>query len=81
MSKQNMPSEELVKITMAALEEIKTTDITMIDVKNKTNITDFIMIANGNSNHQVKSLMKNVLEKVKEQDVHPIDNEGLDNGE
>ena len=36
MSKQNMPSDELVKIAVAALEEIKATDITVIDVKDKT---------------------------------------------
>ena len=47
MSKQNMPSDELVKIAVAALEEIKATDITVIDVKDKTSITDFMVIASG----------------------------------
>ena len=47
MSKQNMPSDELVKIAVAALEEIKATDITVIDVKEKTSITDFMVIASG----------------------------------
>ena len=52
MSKQNMPSDELVKIAVAALEEIKATDITVIDVKDKTSITDFMVIASGSSSRR-----------------------------
>ena len=81
MSKQNMPSDELVKIAVAALEEIKATDITVIDVKDKTSITDFMVIASGTSSRHVKSMANEVLEKVKEQGVRPIGSEGLDGGE
>ena len=52
-----------------------------IDVKDKTSITDFMVIASGSSSRQVKSLVENVLEKVKEQGVRPIGSEGLDGGE
>ena len=81
MSKQNMPSDELVKIAVAALEEIKATDITVIDVKDKTSITDFMVIASGTSSRHVKSMANEVLEKIKEQGVRPIGSEGLDGGE
>lgn len=79
--KQTMQSEELVKIAVAALEDLKAQDITTIDVRGKTSITDFMVIASGTSSRQVKALVDNVLEKVKEQGVRPLGSEGLEGGE
>ncbi|HLD66070.1 MAG TPA: ribosome silencing factor [Pseudomonas sp.] len=76
-----MPSEDLVKLAIAALEDIKAQDIVTIDVREKTSITDFMVIASGTSNRHVKSLVDNVLEKVKEKGVRPLGSEGLDTGE
>ncbi|WPC07195.1 ribosome silencing factor [Pseudomonas sp. MBLB4123] len=76
-----MRSDELVKLAIAALEDIKAQDITTIDVRDKTSITDFMVIASGTSSRHVKSLVDNVLEKVKEQGVRPLGSEGLDSGE
>lgn len=81
MTKQTMHSEDLVKLAIAALEEIKAQDVTTIDVRDKTSITDFMVIASGTSSRHVKSLVDNVLEKTKEQGVRPIGSEGLDSGE
>mgnify|MGYP006053359377 FL=1 len=80
-AKKIMPSEDLVKLAITALEEIKAQDITTIDVRGKTSITDFMLIASGTSSRHVKSLVENVLEKVKEQGVRPIGTEGMDTGE
>ena len=79
--KQTMQSEELVKIAVAALEDLKAQDITTIDVRGKTSITDFMGIASGTSSRQVKALVDNVLEKVKEQGIRPLGSEGLEGGE
>ncbi|HWR79226.1 MAG TPA: ribosome silencing factor [Pseudomonas sp.] len=76
-----MQSEELVKIAVAALEDLKAQDITTIDVRGKTSITDFMVIASGTSSRQVKALVDNVLEKVKEQGIRPLGSEGLEGGE
>ena len=81
MTNKTMHSEDLVKLAIAALEEIKAQDITTIDVREKTSITDFMVIASGTSSRHVKSLVDNVLEKTKEQGVRPIGSEGLDSGE
>ena len=79
--KQTMQSEELVKIAVAALEDLKAQDITTIDVRGKTSITDFMVIASGTSSRQVKALVDNVLAKVKEQGIRPLGSEGLEGGE
>ena len=76
-----MQNEQLVKVAVAALEDMKGQDITIIDVRGKTSVTDFMVIASGSSSRQVKSLVENVLEKVKEQGVRPIGSEGLEGGE
>jgi len=81
MTNAKMQSEDLVKLAITALEEIKAQDITTIDVRGKTSITDFMLIASGTSSRHVKSLVDNVLEKVKEQGVRPIGTEGMDTGE
>jgi len=81
MKKQKMLSADLVKLAIAALEDIKAQDITTIDVRDKTSITDYMVIASGTSSRHVKSLVDNVLEKVKEQGVRPLGSEGLDSGE
>ena len=81
MTNAKMQSEALVKLAVAALEEIKAQDITTIDVRGKTSITDFMLIASGTSSSHVKSLVDNVLEKAKEQGVRPLGSEGLDSGE
>ena len=73
-----MQNEQLLQLAIAALEDLKAKDITTIDVRGKTSITDFMVIASGTSGRHVKSLAENVLEKVKEQGVRPVGNEGLD---
>lgn len=76
-----MQNEQLVKIAIAALEDLKGQDITTIDVREKTSVTDFMVIASGTSSRHVKALAEEVLEKVKEQGVRPLGSEGLDGGE
>ncbi len=76
-----MQNEQLLQLAIAALEDLKAKDITTIDVRGKTSITDFMVIASGTSGRHVKSLAENVLEKVKEQGVRPVGNEGQDGGE
>jgi len=76
-----MQNEQLVKLVTAALEDVKAKDIVTIDVRGKTSITDFMIIASGSSARQVKALAENVIEKAKEQGVRPVGSEGLDGGE
>ena len=76
-----MQNEQLVQLAVDALEDLKAKDITVIDVRGKTSVTDFMVVASGTSSRHVKSLADNVLEKVKEQGVRPLGSEGLEGGE
>ncbi|MNE83818.1 Ribosomal silencing factor RsfS [compost metagenome] len=76
-----MQTEQLVELAIAALEDLKAQDILPIDVREKTSVTDVMVIASGTSSRQVKSLAENVLMKAKENGVKPLGSEGLDTGE
>lgn len=76
-----MDHNELTKLVIDALEDIKGIDIRSLDVRNKTTITDTMVIASGNSNRQVKALADSVLSRCKEQGVQPLGVEGVDAGE
>jgi ribosome-associated protein len=71
-----MTSEELLKIVLDALEERKASDISVISVKEKTSVTDYMVIATGTSSRQVKSAAENVMEKAKQAAVTPLGVEG-----
>ena len=60
-----MNSEEIVKIVVDALEDIKAYDIDVIDVSKITSLFEYIIIASADSTRQTKSLANNVQEKVK----------------
>jgi len=61
-----MDSKTLVKITVDALEDIKATDIKVLDVVKLTPMFDYVIIASASSSRQTKALANNVREKVKE---------------
>src|SRR5690554_6973533 len=76
-----MQSEQLVATLIAELEEGKAKDILQIDVRDKTSVTDYMLIASGTSGRHVKALAHAVIEKAKESGVMPLGNEGLAVGE
>jgi len=76
-----MQSELMLQIAQNALEDLKAQNIVSIDVRDKTSVTDYMLIASGTSSRQVKALAEHVLEKFKEQDIRPLGSEGLDGGE
>jgi ribosome-associated protein len=55
----------LLRVAVAALEDIKGRDITVIDVRKMTSLFDKIVIASADSTRQAKALSNNVQEKVK----------------
>lgn len=71
-----MNTEELVKVVVDALEDIKAVDIRVLDVRDRTGITDVMVIASGKTERQTRSLAGNVFEKAKAAGVRPLGIEG-----
>lgn len=76
-----MNTEELVKVVVDALEDIKAVDIRVLDVRDRTGITDVMVIASGKTDRQTRSLAANVVEKAKAAGVRPLGTEGERTGD
>jgi len=76
-----MDSKKLTELVVEALEDIKGIDIKILDVQEKTTITDVMVIASGNSSRQVKALVDSVVVQCKEHAMPPLGIEGTDVGE
>jgi ribosome-associated protein len=80
-TKPEISTEQLVKIAIAALEDIKGKEITVMDVSKLTSMFDTMIVASGDSTRQVKSLADNVQKKLKEAGAEIIGMEGEQVGE
>ena len=76
-----MDIRKLQKIAVAALEDIKAKDIEVLNTSKLSALFDRIIIATGDSNRHVKSLARNVHDKVKEAGGQVIGIEGEEAGE
>ncbi|HYO27468.1 MAG TPA: ribosome silencing factor, partial [Azonexus sp.] len=64
-----------------ALEDIKGKDIVVINTAKLSSMFDYIVVATGDSNRQVKALARNVHEKVREAGGAVLSVEGEETGE
>ena len=73
--------EEKTKAVVAALEDIKANDITVIDTSKLSSLFDRMIIASANSTRQTKALADNVAVKLKELGEEIHGREGDETGE
>jgi ribosome-associated protein len=78
---QRMESEELKKVIVDALDDLKAINTVCLDVSGLTDVMDHMVIASGTSSRHVKSLASNVGVEAKKVGVPPIGIEGADVGE
>ena len=76
-----MEIRKLQKIVVSALEDIKGKEIELMNTSKLTSMFDYVVIATGDSNRQVKALARNVHEKVREAGGEVLSIEGEDGGE
>ena len=76
-----MTPETMKKAVVAALEDIKASDIVVLNVKKLTSMTDYMIIASGESSRQVNALARNVVDKLKERGAEVVGIEGQSAGE
>jgi ribosome-associated protein len=76
-----MELEEMKLAVVDALEDIKAFDITVMDVRQMTSVTSYMIVASGNSTRQCKAIADNVREKLKEKGADTRGIEGEKDGE
>ena len=70
------PTGKLLETVHAAVAELKGRDVAEIDVRGKSSVTDYMVIASGTSTRHVKSIADEVVRFAKRLDVQPLGVEG-----
>ena len=72
---------ELKKTVVKTLDINKAQDIISIDLKDKSSMADFMIIASGTSSRHIQSLSEQVLEKLKDNGIKNSKIEGKESNE
>ena len=72
---------DLKKIIINTLDNNKAQDIVSIDLKDKSSMADYMIIASGTSSRHIQSLSEQVLEKLKNNGIKNSKIEGKDSSE
>jgi ribosome-associated protein len=71
----------LKQIVINTLDNNKAQDIISIDLKDKSSMADYMIIASGTSSRHIQSLSEQVLEKLKDNGIKDSKIEGKDSSE
>ena len=72
---------ELKQIVVKTLDTNKAQDIISINLKDKSSMADYMIIASGTSSRHIQSLSEQVLEKLKDNGINDSKIEGKDSNE
>lgn len=76
-----MQIEQLKHLVLDTLADLKARDVTVMDVRGKTVVTDFMIVASGTSDRHVKAIAEAVAFRAKEGGEPPLGSEGVAEGE
>ncbi|MDO9150465.1 MAG: ribosome silencing factor [Methylotenera sp.] len=78
---KNLDLEAMKNAVVDAIEDIKGFDISVMDVRKLTSMTNYMIVASANSSRQAKAVADNVREKIKEKGFAIRGTEGEKEGE
>ncbi len=76
-----MQIEQLKRLVLSVLGDLKARDVSVMDVRGKTVVTDFMIVASGTSERHVKALAETVAFRAKDAGEPPLGTEGVREGE
>ena len=76
-----LPKRSLKAVILGALDDMKALEVKVLDVRDLTDIADYMVIASGTSDRHVRSVAQRVVEKAKEAGFRPHGLEGLKDGD
>jgi ribosome-associated protein len=76
-----MQLEELRQLVVDTLDDMKARDVLVMDVRGKTAVTDYMVVASGTSDRHVKAIAETVAYRTKEAGDAPLGTEGVNEGE
>ena len=84
LNEQNQTEQQdqyLISLIEGALEDMKAKEVVLIDVRGRSTVTDYMVVASGTSKRHVASVAQEVLDKLKAEGMQPIGVEGQDVGD
>ena len=76
-----MQIEQLKQLVLDTLDDMKARDISVMDVRGKTAVTDYMVVASGTSDRHVKAIAETVAFRAKDAGEAPLGSEGVAEGE
>jgi len=76
-----MQIEQLKRLVLSILGDLKARDVSVMDVRGKTVVTDFMIVASGTSERHVKAMAETVAFRAKDAGEPPLGTEGVREGE
>ncbi|MFG1477274.1 ribosome silencing factor [Xanthobacter sp. V4C-4] len=76
ISNAQLQPEEILALVQARLEDDKSEDVVSIDLRGKTSIADFMVIASGRSQRHVGAIAEHLLEALKAAGIKQVRVEG-----
>ena len=66
---------------MQSLDDMQAIDVLVIDVRDQTTVTDYMVICNGRSSRHVKAIAETVRDQMKDAGLPALGQTGLEGGE
>ena len=79
-ARDDLSSDQLQQLVVSTLEDLKAIDIQNIDVSGLSPLTDYFVIASGNSTRHVKSMADKLIMMAKRSGAQPLGVEGQGEG-
>ena len=76
-----LQNKALTAFVIEKIEDMKGRDITTLDIAEKSDFADYMVIASGNSSRHVKSIAQSLITDCRAEGVEPLGVEGNDIGE
>ena len=80
-AREDLTTDQLQQLVVSSLEDFKATDIVVIDVSDRSSLTERMVIASGNSTRHVRSMAEQLVVNAKAADHAPLGIEGASEGE
>lgn len=71
----------MLPLLLKSLEDIQAIDLKVIDVREQTTITDYMIIASGRASRHVKAIAQKVMEDMKAIGLPSISSTGIESGD
>lgn len=76
-----MQVEQLKELIINAIEDLKGSDVKVLDIKHLSSVSDYMIICSGRSNRHVKSIADNIIVEAKKNGAPAMSTQGKETGE